>query len=139
MKKFESKNRKNKGFTLVEVIAVIAILGILAAIAIPRYMDIQDRSRVKADGATAMEIIRLARLGEIDTKSTDVTTIENYVKKNFPNNALPTPQSGGTFALSKTGNYWTVTWTPTNAGDYNVEQTINESNMNTWTPAESTT
>ena len=128
----------SKAFTLVELIAVIAVLGILAAIAIPKYIDIQNRSRVKSDGTTAMEIIRLARLAETDTKSTALATVESYVKKNFNNNAYPTPQSGGSFVLARAGNYWTVTWTPTNASGYNTAQTVNESTMNTWNPAEET-
>lgn len=128
----------SRAFTLVELIAVIAVLGILAAIAIPKYIDIQNRSRVKSDGATAMEIIRLARLAETDTKSTTLTIVEGYVKKNFNNNAYPAPQSGGTYVLARSGNYWTVTWTPTNASGYNTVQTVNESTMNNWSPAEET-
>ncbi|MBN1794793.1 MAG: prepilin-type N-terminal cleavage/methylation domain-containing protein [Candidatus Omnitrophica bacterium] len=42
----------NKGFTLIELVMVIVILGILAAIAIPKFVNLQDSARqAAADGS----------------------------------------------------------------------------------------
>ncbi|MHB8139132.1 MAG: type IV pilin protein [Smithellaceae bacterium] len=39
--------RNQNGFTLIEIIAVLVILGILAAIAVPKYIDLQKEARIK--------------------------------------------------------------------------------------------
>jgi len=48
MSRRRSKVRNQKGFTLIEIIAVLVILGILAAVAIPRFMDLTTVAADKA-------------------------------------------------------------------------------------------
>ncbi|WP_221388548.1 prepilin-type N-terminal cleavage/methylation domain-containing protein [Clostridium perfringens] len=52
----KKQTKKKKGFTLIELIIVIAIIAILAAIAIPNFLSIQRKARVKADIASAKTI-----------------------------------------------------------------------------------
>lgn len=39
------KKGDQKGFTLIEIIAVLVLLGILAAVAIPRFIGMQEKAR----------------------------------------------------------------------------------------------
>ena len=48
--------RNQKGFTLLEIIAVLVILGILAAVAVPRYIALQDEARGKSGQSALAEV-----------------------------------------------------------------------------------
>ena len=68
------RERRDSGFTLIEVMVVVAILGILAAIVIPRIMDRPDEARVikaRQDIRAMESALQLYRLDNFSYPTTD--------------------------------------------------------------------
>ncbi|MCX8084994.1 MAG: prepilin-type N-terminal cleavage/methylation domain-containing protein, partial [Calditerrivibrio sp.] len=67
-----------KGFTLIELVIVIVILGILAAVAVPKFVDLQSDARKSAVKGLAGAIQSAAAIGYAKYQIGPVTSGTNY-------------------------------------------------------------
>ena len=97
--------KKNKGFTLVELLAVIAVLGIIMVIVGVNVSKAVKDSRIKAKFIAAKEIVTMAS-AYITTENpeggcVEVKTLinEDYLEKDLTNPA--TGENGGDFTKQR--------------------------------------
>lgn len=105
LKQTWKKLKKEKGFTLVELLAVIAILGIIVAIAVPVVGNVIDNSKEDAYDANIELIINAARLADVSGEfNTSGMTPEELNTAGYLQNIPENPYSDSPFKGKVTKN-----------------------------------
>jgi len=90
-------SKKNKGFTLIEMIVVVAIIAILVSIAVPQALNQINKAKVSADLANARNIAMAIQQYVADGGNLPQQGIWTSVKddSNLVNNVIQKYLSGG--------------------------------------------
>ena len=99
------RNKRNAGFTLVEIMIVVAIIGLLAAIAVPSFMKARETSQQNAcinnlrqiDGAIDQWAIENNMSTGEDVVDTE---LDEYIKAGYP----PECPAGGAYSVTVIGD-----------------------------------
>jgi len=95
--------KRNRAFTLVEIMIVVLIIGILLAIAVPNFIRARESSRTKTCIANLKQIDAAKEQWAMENKKTSTDTpsftdlVPEYMK------AEPKCPAGGTYTIGKVG------------------------------------
>lgn len=102
MLKRNIRKKKNKGFTLVELVIVVAILAILVGLLAPQYTKYVENSRKAADASNMDELVNAFKIYALSGGELKTTTYDITIKSGISANATST--EGGITGITGYGS-----------------------------------
>lgn len=98
-----SRNRRSRGFTVVELLTVVLIISILMSVALPLYLDAVDDSQKKACRTNMATIANAVMAAHVKGMTSDFTTAiaGGVTTTNLPDlPSVPHCPNGGAYSLA---------------------------------------